>query len=221
MSESYIKLFRKTKNNGILKDHKAWALFTWILLSVDRRTGIYTTGRYVLSEALDINPNTIYSVLLRLAKNWKVVTLKSNNKFTEISVLNWDKYQQSISPSTQGVNNGSTSNQHQINTKQEVREVENTNKNYENEQKSDDFSDLKRDDVKEWQTEALRIIEKLGIPAERHSAYFKVVKNEPRGFIADAYSFAVDHPKTNARDKMFFWRLIRIKKEKLLGGLKV
>jgi len=91
--KSWIKLYRKAKDNDIMRDQTAWLLFSWILLSVDRADGKWKTGRFLLSDLTGINANTIYKALLRLEEKHKVVTLSSNNKFTEISVLNWAKYQ--------------------------------------------------------------------------------------------------------------------------------
>ena len=59
----------------------------------------------------------------------------------------------------------------------------------------------------EFQVQALEIIKALNIPPERKGAYFKAVKTYSRIKILEAYSFAVDHPNIEARDKMFFWKL--------------
>lgn len=66
--------------------------------------------------------------------------------------------------------------------------------------------------TQEFQAEAMRIIEALDIPPNRKSAYFKVVKEEPRSYILQAYSFSVDYPKPELRDQMFFWKLNELKK---------
>lgn len=91
--KSWIKLYRKARENNILQDHIAWSLFTFILLSVDRTTGTYTTGRYLLAEAVGAKPITVYKALKRLQKKYQVLEASSNNKKTTISVLNWAKYQ--------------------------------------------------------------------------------------------------------------------------------
>lgn len=86
---------------------------------------------------------------------------------------------------------------------------------------SDEFSDFKRElgipedsgkgISQEFQAEALRIIKALNVPDSRKSAYFKVVKEEPRSLILSAYAFAIDHPISGARDKMFFWKIKDLK----------
>lgn len=100
-NNGWIKLYRKAKDNGIMKDHIAWTLLCWIMLSVNRKTGIYKTGRFVLADALACNGNTIYKALKRLEKKYRMVTLSSNNKMTEIRLLNWAKYQGDDEPVTQ------------------------------------------------------------------------------------------------------------------------
>jgi len=120
----WVKFYRKAKENGILKDHKAWALFSWILLSVDRHTGKYTTGRFMLAEAVGMDESTVYKVLKRLEKKWKVVTLSSNNKYTEISLIHWDIYNPASETVTQSGSTKVTTKEQQSNTKQEVEKKE-------------------------------------------------------------------------------------------------
>lgn len=119
MNERYIKLYTKIIHSDIFHDEKALKVFVWILCTVDYKTGKRRFGRFNASEILDINPNTLYSVISRLSKKYKIINIKSNNKFSEISVLNWSKYQVELPKRT----GRSTSNQHQINTYQEVIEI--------------------------------------------------------------------------------------------------
>lgn len=81
-------------------DSIAYTLFSYILTKCDYTTGIYKTKRAVLSDILNHPPATIYSALKRLSTKYQVVTTTSNNKSTEISVLNWAKYQSQDSSST-------------------------------------------------------------------------------------------------------------------------
>jgi len=76
MADGWRKLYRKAKNNPILRDANAWQMFWWILLNIDRETGIYTTGRYMLAEALNMKPPTVQKVLLRLQNVYKVLSLE-------------------------------------------------------------------------------------------------------------------------------------------------
>jgi hypothetical protein len=112
--EGWIKLHRKLIENEIVHDDTAYKLFTILLLLVDRRTGKYRAGRFQLSEITGIKPGTLYDALARLEKKYKMATLETNNKYTTISIVNWNQYQDT--PTAQP-----TTNQQQTNTKQEVR----------------------------------------------------------------------------------------------------
>ena len=130
-NNSWIKLYRKAKDNDIMRDPTAWFLFSWILLSVQKDTGKWKVGRFMLADMLGIKSTTIYKTLKRLEKKYKVVTLNSNNRFTEITVLQWAKYQQQTPPVTQAGNNKVTTKGQQSNNKvtlnknKRIREVEN------------------------------------------------------------------------------------------------
>lgn len=98
MDNSWIKLYRKSKLNEIMRDTVAWTLFTWILMSVDKETGKMRTGRYLLAESLGQTPSTIRNALQRLEKKHRVIwttsgTASRTGIATEITVSGWDKYQ--------------------------------------------------------------------------------------------------------------------------------
>lgn len=118
MNVTYVKLYRKLLDNRQLwRDDTSLKVFIWLLLRVDYTTGKLETGRFVAAKDIGINPNTFYSSLKRLEK-LKIINTKSNNKFSEISILNWHKYQ---SGDNTYVNNNSTTTQQQLNTIQEVK----------------------------------------------------------------------------------------------------
>ncbi len=89
---TWLKLYRKLSNHDILFDDKALRLFIWLLLHVDKRTGSLTTGRFLLAESLRMHPSTIYKVLKRLEKKYKIVTALVTTKNTTIRLVNWEKY---------------------------------------------------------------------------------------------------------------------------------
>lgn len=121
MDNSWVKLYRKIGENDIMYDANAALVFLWLLIHVDKSTGIVTTGRFQIATSLRLNSNTVYKILQRLEKKYKIVTLNSNNKFTEISLLNWSKYQSVVEAVTQVGNNKVTTKEQQSNTKQEYR----------------------------------------------------------------------------------------------------
>jgi hypothetical protein len=91
MKNGWIKLHRKVLGNKIFNfDKTAWNIFEFLLLDCD--DGKWSGGRFQLAKLCGFKPTTTYRALQRL-KNAKMVTLKSNNKYTDIYICNWNKYQ--------------------------------------------------------------------------------------------------------------------------------
>jgi len=94
-----------------------------LLLLADRKTGELTIGRQQIAQQLRITQSSVYRALCRLQTEQRIV-MKPNNKWTAVSILNWDKYQ-----------SNRTTNEQQTNTLQEVRSkkkkeyIESFNKN--------------------------------------------------------------------------------------------
>ncbi len=120
MDTGWVKLHRKLLGNEIFRhDKTAKLLFIDLLLTVDRRYGSYTTGRYMLGKLTDLNPNTAYKALLRLQKA-KMVTLASTNRYTLITICKWKEYQ---GDGTSSGNNNVPAKYQQSTTKQEATNV--------------------------------------------------------------------------------------------------
>lgn len=119
-NNGWIKLYRKLNDNELSNDIEALGLFTWLLTNVNRKDGTFTTGRLWLGNKFKINPLKAYRLLKRLDKKYNVITLKANNKYTQISVRNWSKYQEGVLD----VNNQRTTSEQQVNTKQEYKNKE-------------------------------------------------------------------------------------------------
>lgn len=96
MKKTYVKLYRSTMENEFLaNDNNAFNLFMKILMRVNWQTGEMTTGRFKLSQMVNLKPTTAYATLRRLERH-KMVTLmtgRATTKFTKIKVVNWQKYQ--------------------------------------------------------------------------------------------------------------------------------
>ncbi len=109
MANGWIKLHRQIiENDFLMKDHTSLVIFIYCLCRADKDTGKFTAGRWQLSEALNISGSTIYKALKRLQKH-KILTQKSNTRYTEYSILNWDKYQNTV---TQGGKNQVKTKEH-------------------------------------------------------------------------------------------------------------
>lgn len=98
----FIKLHRKMKKWGWYKDPNTFRLFVHLLLSasykeVDYRghhimPGQVVCGRKQLAEELGLGEQTIRTALNHL-KSTNEVTIKSTNKFSIVTIVNWAKYQ--------------------------------------------------------------------------------------------------------------------------------
>lgn len=114
---------------------------------VNRHTGEWQGGRFVLSDFCAMNPNTTYAALKRLEKE-KMITLSSNNKFTTISICNWFQYQSDDNTNRQQPdNNQITTGQQPDNTitrikKEELRIKKDTTTQKDTDPKSNDYHEL-------------------------------------------------------------------------------
>lgn len=134
MNDGWVKLWRKSKDSEIfLQDPTAWRVFEYLLMSVDYSTGKYTSGRNRDAMYLRIKPTTFYQALKRLEKKWLSIDIKSNNKYSTISIVNWHKYQR---PDDTSNDNKMTTNRQQNDTNQEIKKT----RNKENIQKKEEYN---------------------------------------------------------------------------------
>ena len=121
MQRGWVKLWRRIEDHPIMRDSVALHLFIWLLVRVDKNTGKYKTGRYVLGESLNLNPNTIKSALQRLYKKYHLIDKSGTNKYTEISVLKWAKFQPEYIPTPQTTPQTTPAKHQQNTTKQDTK----------------------------------------------------------------------------------------------------
>jgi hypothetical protein len=124
MNDTWIKLYRKTGENGIMKDHTAWVLFSWLLINADK-SGKMRVGRYKVADALGINPSTYYKVLQRLVKKWGVIRTVVAKEWTDVYVVNWGKYQHSRNEHGKALETKRQQGDNESNTIQEYKEYKN------------------------------------------------------------------------------------------------
>lgn len=82
---------------------------------VDRDSGSYDSGRFVLAKKVGMKPMTCYKALKRLERE-TMVKLTVNARYTQITVVNWQLWQSSVN-----------ARETQSNTKQEGRSNISTN----------------------------------------------------------------------------------------------
>lgn len=141
-NQSWIKLYRKSKDNELMRDFNAWGLFCWILLSVDKETGKWKVGRYLLSKMLSMPPSTVRNAMNRLGGTYGVIrTSTRTRKYTEISVINWAKYQSNGSDrTTERITGGQREDN--VRTLNKNRELENTKKEIYKEKRKSTLEDI-------------------------------------------------------------------------------
>lgn len=130
MTDGWVRLHRKSINNKMYKyDPTAWRLFNHLLLIADWETGVWSGGRFQLADQLNEKSITTYKALKRLEKA-KMVTLVSNNKYTDIYICNWSDYQtDSNNKSNNKVTTGEQQSNNKVTLYKEIRNKEIRNKN--------------------------------------------------------------------------------------------
>lgn len=102
----WIKLHRKVLENGWLRNPELWTFWTWCLLKASHKKmtirvglqqvtlepGQFVFGRKQAGKELRMNPSKIYRFTLILKKAGNL-NIKTNNKFTVITIINWVIYQ--------------------------------------------------------------------------------------------------------------------------------
>ena len=132
MSDGFIKLHRRLIDWEWFKSPETYLLFTYLLLSanykkskwrgIEIQKGQIVTGRRQLSEKTGLSEQKIRTCLQRLIST-KELTIKTTNRFSIVTICNYNKYQNENNEINQNSNQQSTSNQPTTNHVQEVKEV--------------------------------------------------------------------------------------------------
>lgn len=106
MNRGYIRLWRKSLDAGWIRNHKLWAFWTYCLMKASYKEfdaivglqvvhlmpGQFIFGLHVASKETGLTIREIRTILdfLRKAEN---LTIKTTNKFSIITIINWPTYQ--------------------------------------------------------------------------------------------------------------------------------
>ena len=129
---SYIKLFRKILKSPIWKNEKALKIWLWCLLKathiereqlvgqkiVHLEKGQFVFGRNTASDELDMKESTVYKYI-KLLEKLQMISIKSNNKFSIVSIEKWEDYQIEELKN----NNKRTTKEQQSNTNKNVKNI--------------------------------------------------------------------------------------------------
>lgn len=135
----YIKLYRKMLDNSVcMKDSTHFALWCWLLMNacwkptkvtfggktITLKPGQLTTGRNKIAKALSEQASKIYRTLSQFETE-QLIEQRTDRQCTLITILNWDKYQESEQACEQEVNNDRTTSEQRNDTKEEYKEYKN------------------------------------------------------------------------------------------------
>lgn len=150
--QGYIKLYRQITDTPVWADSDKLKLWLMCLMKathdektqvvgnqiIELKAGQFITGRAALSDDFnrDVKKDRRVDGLtlfrwLSLFEKMEMLNIKKTNKYSLITVLNWDKYQGRRTSNEQQLNNNRTSDEQQLNTNKK------NEKNDKNEKKED------------------------------------------------------------------------------------
>lgn len=145
MKQGWIKLHRKSLDSSVWKNPNVWFVWSWMLLKASHKEyqfpfngkdivineGEFITG---IQSALQELPNITkqkYRSALKYLKSTDRITVKSNNKFSIITVINWHEYQNDNSQDSNQGNSQTIVKQQATNYIQEGKEYKKYKENKE------------------------------------------------------------------------------------------
>jgi hypothetical protein len=130
MGLGYVKLHREAEDHEVFDDPWLWKVFTWCMMRANFRDskvqrGSFTTGRIEAADRLRSSPSRVYRAFQRL-EALGCVTLKSNNRFTTVTLCNYGSYQgddeAERTTNEQRMNSQRTTSEQQMNNKKTLLE---------------------------------------------------------------------------------------------------
>lgn len=215
--EGWVKLFRKFKEWEWYRDSNTKDLFIEIILTANFENkkwqgqiihrGELVTSIEKIGNEIGLTRQQTRTSLNKL-KSTNEITIQSNKHFTLIKVNKYNEYQES----TNQITIKEPSDNHPITTTKEYKNkrINNTNLTVGNEKLFDDIKPNSQI-TQDWQYLALDLIEKLNVPANKKSSFFKVAKENP-DMCSRALQFAVDFPNPKIRWNMFFVKINELRK---------
>lgn len=131
--DGWLKLYRSILDSAVFQDAEILKVWIWLLCNVafeqhdticygkviNLKPGQIATGRKKIAQCTDLNENKVYRALTAL-KSLGNIEIKATNKYSIITVVNWDKYQEENGKRTSGeqqTNSKTTTEEQQSNSK--------------------------------------------------------------------------------------------------------
>lgn len=201
----WIKLHRCLMEKAIFQNEKLLKVFIWCLLKashseheqligrqkVTLQPGQFPTGRHKAAVELNMSPSTAWSYLKLLEAN-NTIDIKSNNKFSVVTVVNWGLYQtEDNKPDSKYDNiydNKKTTNRQQIDT----------NKNDKND-KNDKYSRQVYDLLNYWNEQNI-------VVHQETDNTLRQIEKGLKNFSFDEIKTAIDRYVTVYRDSNYYYK---------------
>ena len=104
--DGWLKLYRSILDSAVFQDAEILKVWIWLLCNaafeqhdtvcygkvIHLKPGQIATGRKKIAQCTDLNENKVYRALTVL-KSLGNIEIKATNKYSIITVVNWDKYQ--------------------------------------------------------------------------------------------------------------------------------
>jgi len=124
MYRGYVKLWRKAIDSGLFGHPLAWTIWCWILINatykrikyptrhgiVELEPGQVIVGRYKMAKIFGTTEQKLRTAIL-LLKSTSTITIKTTNRYSLITVINWTQYQTNEDEITSTITNTLTSSQ--------------------------------------------------------------------------------------------------------------
>ena len=132
----YIKMYRKLLTSAVFQSEKLLKVWIWCLIranwheatcffegkEIPLEIGQFITGRYTGSEECGLNSSTFYKCIKKLEEIGNI-SIKSDNKKSILTIVNYAIYQGDMSNEWQQCNNKVTTKEQQSNTDKEVKNI--------------------------------------------------------------------------------------------------
>lgn len=217
--EAFIKLQRKLLEWEWYGDMVTKTVFIHLLLKanwkdgrwkgVEVKRGSLITGRRVLADELNLSEQQIRTALTHL-KSTNEITIKTTTKYSVITIVNYDKYQQINQQNDQVATNNQPSGNQQLTTIEEYK----NNKNKKNNKNV--FVKPSLEEIREYIRE-----KNYNVDADRFMNYYesngwKVGRNPMKDWKAAVRNWASKEKKPESSDNL----LDDIERIYLKGGVK-
>lgn len=154
----FIKIHRKITEWGWYKDTNTKAVFLHLLLTANYREREYMgykilpgqtiIGRKELAETLGLSERAVRTALKHL-KMTNEVTIKTTNRFSIVTVVNWERYQLRECEVTNEVTNKRPASDQQVTTPKERKESKEIKKRKRKEKREARLQEIEAEDQRE------------------------------------------------------------------------